>query len=98
MKNEVKKNDKVRFGLVGYGAWGTHHARAIQETAAAELVGIAARSLESQAAAKEAQPLVEVVADYHQLLNRSDIDVIDIVVPTHLHLSLIHISEPTRPY
>ncbi len=85
MTNEPQINGKVRFGLVGYGAWGTHHARAIQETAGAELVVIAARSAESQAAARERQPLVEIVADYRQLLDRSDIDVIDIVVPTHLH-------------
>lgn len=85
MTNEVMTNEKIRFGLVGYGAWGTHHARAIQATAGAELVAIAARSAESQAAAREGQPQVEIVADYRQLLDRSDIDVIDIVVPTHLH-------------
>lgn len=68
-----------------HGAWGTHHARAIQETTNAELVAIAARSEESQAAAKDGQRLVEVVTDYRKLLNRSDIDMIDSVVPTHLH-------------
>lgn len=75
----------VRFGLVGFGAWGAHHARAIRETEDAELVAIAARSPESQAAAREAQSGVEVVGDYHALLQRDDIDVIDVVVPTYLH-------------
>ena len=28
---------KVRFGLIGFGAWGQHHARAIAECPAAEL-------------------------------------------------------------
>lgn len=78
-------NDTIRFGLIGYGAWGAHHARAIRETAGAELVGIAARSPESQAAARAAQPDVEVIGDYRLLLDQPDIDVIDIVVPTHLH-------------
>ena len=76
---------KVRFGLIGFGAWGSHHARAIQETSSAELVCIAARSDASVTAAQAAQPGVEVVNDYRQLLKRSDIDVVDIVVPTHLH-------------
>lgn len=78
-------SDNVRFGLIGFGAWGVHHARAIRETAGAELVAIAARSAESQTAARELQTNVEVVGDYQQLLKRSDIDVIDIVVPTYLH-------------
>jgi myo-inositol 2-dehydrogenase/D-chiro-inositol 1-dehydrogenase len=76
---------KIKFGLIGYGAWGTHHAQAIQKTVAAELVAIAARSVESQVAARKAQPQVDVVSDYRDLLDRSDIDVIDIVVPTHRH-------------
>lgn len=75
----------VKFGLVGFGAWGSHHARAIRETEGAELVAIAARSPESQELAREAQPAAEVVGDYRQLLKRDDIDVVDIVVPTHMH-------------
>lgn len=78
-------NSAVKFGLVGFGAWGAHHARAIRETPGAELVAIAARSPESQTAARAAQSDVEVVGDYRQLLGRSDIDVIDVVVPTHMH-------------
>ena len=31
----------VRFGLIGYGAWGQHHAKAIAKTSGAELVAIA---------------------------------------------------------
>lgn len=79
---------KTRFGLIGYGAWGSHHARAIQETGAAELVCIAGRSEASQSAARSAHPQVSVVADYRQLIGRTDIDVVDIVVPTHLHCEI----------
>ena len=39
----------VRFGLIGYGAWGAHHARALAATAGAELAAVAARSEQSQA-------------------------------------------------
>jgi len=79
---------KTRFGLVGFGAWGSHHARAIIESPDAELAAIAARSPESQAAARDKHPGVSVVSDYYELLSRSDIDAIDVVLPTDLHYSV----------
>jgi myo-inositol 2-dehydrogenase/D-chiro-inositol 1-dehydrogenase len=75
----------VRFGLIGFGAWGSHHARAIVDSPGAELAGIAARSAESQAAARAAHPGVRVVGDYRELLADESIEVIDAVLPTHLH-------------
>ncbi len=76
---------KVRFGLIGYGAWGKHHARAIAECAETELVAIAARSPATQAEARAAHPTAQLVSDYHELLARPDIDVVDVVLPTDLH-------------
>ena len=76
---------KVRFGLIGFGAWGRHHARAIAESGESELVAIAARSPASQAEARQNHPAAEVFSDYRALLSRSDIDVVDVVLPTDLH-------------
>ncbi|MGC1272954.1 MAG: Gfo/Idh/MocA family oxidoreductase [Planctomycetaceae bacterium] len=78
-------SDPVRFGLIGYGAWGKHHADAIRKTSGAALVAIAARSEVSAAAAREAYPSAAAYADYRRLLDRDDIDVIDVVLPSHLH-------------
>lgn len=78
-------NLPVRFGLIGFGAWGQHHADAIDKTDGAELVAIAARSDKSTAAAKEAHPRSEVFSDYREMLQRDDLDIIDVVVPSHLH-------------
>ncbi len=78
----------VRFGLVGYGAWGSHHAAAITKTPGAELVAIAGRSEESQAAARAAFPGVDVAGDYRRLLDRNDLDIVDVVVPSHLHCEI----------
>lgn len=75
----------VRFALIGFGAWGSHHARAIVESPRAELVAIAARSEKSQAAAREAHPGVRVVGDYRELLADASIEVVDAVLPSHLH-------------
>lgn len=75
----------VRFGLIGFGAWGQHHAGAIQKTAGAELAAICARSEASQAAAREAHPQARVYADYQELLADDSLEVVDIVVPSYLH-------------
>ena len=76
---------KIRFGLVGFGAWGGHHARAIAECPQTQLAAIAVRSPERQAEARTKHPGAHVVADYRQLLARADVDVVDVVLPTDLH-------------
>jgi len=78
----------VRFGLIGYGAWGSHHAQAIAKAAGAELCAIAVRSPESQAAARQAFPNALVVADYRELTANRELDVVDVVVPSHLHCEI----------
>jgi myo-inositol 2-dehydrogenase/D-chiro-inositol 1-dehydrogenase len=78
----------VRFGLIGYGAWGSHHARVIARTPGAELTAVAARSEASRAAAQSAHPGAAVYADYRELLSRGDLDVIDVVLPSDLHFAV----------
>src|SRR5262245_217320 len=78
----------VRFGLVGFGAWGSFHAQAIAKTKGAELVAVAARSETSQQAARLAFPNAVIYGDYRELVARSDLDVIDVVVPSYLHCEI----------
>jgi len=75
----------VRFGLVGYGAWGRCHAEAIAKTEGAELAAIVDGSDESRAAAREAHPNAQVLDDYRQLAELADVEVVDIVVPSFVH-------------
>lgn len=75
----------VRFGLIGYGAWGGHHAQAIAETDGAALVAIAAHSQSSLARARDDFPGASVTDDYRELLSGDDLEAVDIVLPTHLH-------------
>jgi myo-inositol 2-dehydrogenase/D-chiro-inositol 1-dehydrogenase len=75
----------VRFGLIGYGAWGSHHARAIGQTTGAALTAIAARSARTCTAAQADHPGVAVYDDYRALLARNDLEVVDVVLPSHLH-------------
>lgn len=74
----------LSFGLIGYGAWGRCHARAIRETAGAELRAVCAATEESREAAAS-ETGAEVYSHYTELLARGDLDIIDIVVPNYLH-------------
>lgn len=75
----------VRFGLIGYGLWGQHHAAAIVKAPGAKLAAIACGDGASAEAARAAHPDVPLCADYRELLAREDIDAVDVVVPNHLH-------------
>ncbi len=75
---------KIRFGLIGYGAWGRHHALAIQQADGCELRAVCARTPESREAAA-AETGAAAYADFKKILSRDDLDVIDIVVPNFLH-------------
>ncbi|REK15793.1 MAG: gfo/Idh/MocA family oxidoreductase [Planctomycetota bacterium] len=76
---------EIRFGLIGYGAWGGHHARAITSVEGAELAAICSRSDESRAQATADHPGARVYADYREMLDAESLDVVDIVLPSDLH-------------
>lgn len=78
----------VRFGLIGYGLFGAHHARSIARTPGAQLVAIAVASQKSQQQARLDHPSAAVCGDYRELLDRDDIDVVSVVVPNMLHFEM----------
>ncbi len=75
----------IGFGLIGFGAWGKHHAEAIVKTQGAALLAIAAKSETTCRAATEAFPGAAVYSDYRELIKRDDLDVVAVVLPSHLH-------------
>ena len=79
---------KVRCGLIGYGAWGQHHARAIRLVEGAELTAIAANSGNSIANAKAEHPDARVYGDYREMLAREAIDLCAVVLPSDLHFAV----------
>ena len=78
----------MRFGLIGYGAWGRHHAAAIIKASEASLGAIACASTATAATARADHPEVPIYLDYRDLLRDPRIDAVDIVVPNHLHAEI----------
>ena len=76
---------KIGFGLIGYGAWGRHHARVIAEGPRTRIAAIADGDESGRGEAKAEHPQAAVVADYHELLQRANVDVVDVALPSHLH-------------
>lgn len=75
---------KIRFGIIGGGLIGPIHAEAISQLNDAELIGIATTRKET------AKPFadrfgVTWYTDYRELLQRGDIDVVNICTPPFLH-------------
>src|SRR5579864_4255773 len=79
---------EIRCGLIGYGAWGQHHARAIKSVAGAKLVAVAARSQQSVEKARAEQAGAAVYGDYRQMLEKEELDLVSIVLPSHLHFEV----------
>lgn len=75
----------MRFGLIGYGLWGKHHAEAIMKAPGAELAAIACNSEETAHAARTRFPNIAVMTGYDDLLADRSIEAVDIVVPNHQH-------------
>ena len=78
----------LRFGLIGYGLWGKHHAQAIRQAPGAALSAIACSSAATEDAAKTDFPGIPVYQGYRELLERAAIDAVDVVVPNHLHAEI----------
>lgn len=78
----------LQCGLIGYGAWGTHHARVMAANREARLVAIAAHSPASCERARQEHPACQVYSDYRDLLSRDDLEAITVVLPSHLHFEV----------
>jgi myo-inositol 2-dehydrogenase/D-chiro-inositol 1-dehydrogenase len=78
----------MRFGLVGYGAFGRLHAQSIAKVADAALSAICARSDEAAAAAAADFPGVTIHRDYRALVRDASVDVVDVVTLNHTHAEI----------
>ncbi len=77
-------SDNLRVGLIGAGNVATHHVLAWRQTDGAEPVVVCRRD-ETKVKEFAAKFNLDRTTDYHSLLQRQDVDVVDIVLPSGLH-------------
>lgn len=81
-------DSEIRFGVIGYGGWGSCHARAIDAVAGAQVAALCARSEESCARAKADFPSAIVSSDWNELVANDELDALVVVVPSFLHFEM----------
>ncbi len=77
----------IRFGLVGCGRVAPRHVQSIRELEGAQLVAVA-DIVESRALRVAKENGAEAYSDFRRLLERRDLDVIDICTPSGLHAQM----------
>lgn len=78
----------IRYGIIGLGAWGRCYADAIGKLPDVTLISIAVGNPDTVNNIRAEYPDVTVVTDYHELLERNDLDVAVVAVPNHLHFRI----------
>ncbi len=78
---------RIRIGLIGAGFVGHIHARAYARAAdlGAELVAVAAVPLAQADELARDFGVPNAYEDYRKVIERDDVDIIDVCVPNHLH-------------
>ena len=76
---------KFRFAIIGAGVISSFHARSISENPEAELAAISDVIVENAQKLAEQYGIPSVYSDYHEMLQRNDIDVICICLPSGMH-------------
>ena len=75
----------IRMGVIGAGAISDVHLRALAAHDGVEVTCIADPSAEAREGQARKYGITRSVADYREMLERPDLDAVDIAVPHHLH-------------
>jgi predicted dehydrogenase len=83
--------DKVRLGMVGARFAAHLHLNNYEKMRGPklEIVGIASQNEKSASQTAREFKIPSVYADYRRMLERKDVDAVDLCVPTHLHEEMI---------
>jgi predicted dehydrogenase len=75
----------VRVGLLGYGAIGHEHSRAVRAVAGLDLAAVGDTSAARREAAESVAPGIATTADGAELLARDDVDLVVVSTPPSSH-------------
>ena len=92
--------NRSKVAVIGCGFFATNHILSWSNFKDVDLVGVCDLDEEKAINASNISKGTPYFTDAELMLKEVRPDVVDIITtaPSHYHLSLIHISEPTRPY
>lgn len=79
---------KLKTAIIGTGFIGPVHAEAVRRTGLSKVVAIAGSSQEKAREKADQLGIKDAYADYRRMLLDSDIDVVHITTPNHLHFQM----------
>ncbi|MBC7235449.1 MAG: Gfo/Idh/MocA family oxidoreductase [Chloroflexi bacterium] len=89
--------ERVRYGIVGTGGMGTGHARTLQKIEEATLAAVC-DIVPSVAEAVGEEFNVPYTVDYHELIDRDDVDAVVVATPHYFHPEIaIYAMERGKP-
>jgi predicted dehydrogenase len=77
--------DRVRVGVIGLGIMGEQYVRIFQAHHAATVTAICTRRPDRLAEVGQRHGVAVQCADYHELLDRDDVDAVCVATPDHAH-------------
>lgn len=81
--------ERIRVGVLGAGAWATAaHLPGYKRDARCQVVGIADTVVSRAHETARAFDIPFVTANPHELIDRADVDLIDVCTPSHTHFEL----------
>ncbi len=78
---------RLRFGIVGCGRIAPRHAQSIAALPEAQLVAVCDK-VESRVERFAAEHHAQALTDYQRLLDRADVDIVNICTPSGLHAQM----------
>ena len=80
------KSEKIfNFGIIGAGNVSRIHAKAIQEIENARLLAVCSKNIHKARSLASEFQIKHVYTDYHDMLQRDDLDIVCILTPSGLH-------------
>jgi len=86
--NEMDKSQDLKCAVIGYGYWGPHLARNLQQSEDIELIAIVDRDSGRRNVARKAHRDVSVLDSLDSLFEIHDINVVVIATPAETHFEL----------
>ena len=84
----MKSKKIFNFGIIGAGNVSRIHAKAIQEIDNARLLAVCSKNIDKAKSLATEFQIKHVYTDYHQMLERNDLDIVCILTPNGLHTEL----------